>query len=106
MSAQSPVAALAAYRTATQRITAPAMPAAGLAGEPESGFADAVTRALQSAVDAGRDADRRSVASIAGEGNVTELALAVSKAELALQATVAVRDRLVSAYQDVMRMSI
>lgn len=106
MSAQSPIAALAAYRNAAQRITAPAAPAVNLAAEAPNGFAHVMTRALQAAVDAGRDADRRSVASINGEGSVTELALAVSKAELALQATVAVRDRLVAAYQDVMRMSI
>jgi flagellar hook-basal body complex protein FliE len=32
--------------------------------------------------------------------------LAVARAELALQTTVAIRDRVVQAYQDVMRMPI
>lgn len=104
MSALSaPAAAAAAAYRAAARIVPPVVPAATASG---GNFADAVARALQSAVGAGRDADRRATAAIAGEGDVTELALAVSKAELALQTTVAVRDRLVSAYQDVMRMSI
>jgi flagellar hook-basal body complex protein FliE len=41
-----------------------------------------------------------------GQGGVTEAVLAISKAELTLQSAVAVRDRIVSAYQDVMRMPI
>lgn len=104
MSALSAPAASAAYRAA--QIVLPAAPAAIGTGETGGNFADAVARALQSAVATGRDADRKSVSAIAGDGDVTELALAVSKAELALQTTVAVRDRLVSAYQDVMRMPI
>lgn len=104
MSGLSSPAAAAAYRAAQV-----ALPQAFGAISTEAspiGFADAVARAMQSAVTAGRTADRRSTEAIAGEGNVTELALAVTKAELALQTTVAVRDRLVSAYQDVMRMPI
>ncbi len=40
------------------------------------------------------------------DGNLTEVAIAVSRAELALQSAVAVRDKVVQAYQDVMRMPI
>jgi flagellar hook-basal body complex protein FliE len=43
---------------------------------------------------------------LTGQGGVTEMVLAVSRAELALQTATAVRDRVVSAYQDVMRMPI
>jgi flagellar hook-basal body complex protein FliE len=43
---------------------------------------------------------------IAGGGNLTEVVTAVSRAELALQSTVAIRDRVVQAYQDIMRMPI
>ena len=41
-----------------------------------------------------------------GQVSVTDTVLAVSRAEMALQTAVAVRDRVVSAYQDVMRMPI
>ena len=55
---------------------------------------------------AGRQADAQSAAAISGGGNITEVVTAVSKAELALQTTVAIRDRVVQAYQDIMRMPI
>jgi flagellar hook-basal body complex protein FliE len=41
-----------------------------------------------------------------GQGGVTDAVLAISRAELALQTTVAIRDRVVAAYQDIMRMPI
>jgi flagellar hook-basal body complex protein FliE len=37
---------------------------------------------------------------------VTDVVIAVGRAEVALQTAVAVRDRVVSAYQDIMRMPI
>jgi len=43
---------------------------------------------------------------ISGEGNITDVVMAVSRAQLALQSTVAIRDKVVQSYQDVMKMSI
>ena len=65
-----------------------------------------LNRAVQGAVDAGHEADAQSMQAISGGGNITDVVTAVSKAELALQSTVAVRDRVVQAYQDIMRMAI
>lgn len=76
------------------------------AGDGEHGFGAALGRALESVVGAGREADAQSVRAINGAGNFTEVATAVSRAELALQSAVAVRDKMVQAYQDVMRMPI
>ena len=77
----------------------------GLSG-PGGGFGDALTRAMQGVVDTGHQADAKSMQAIAGGGNLTEVVTAVSQAELALQSAVAIRDRVVQAYQDVMRMPI
>ena len=71
-----------------------------------AGFGDALSRAMQGVVDSGHQADARSMQAIAGSGNLTEVVTAVSRAELALQSAVAIRDRVVQAYQDVMRMPI
>jgi flagellar hook-basal body complex protein FliE len=71
-----------------------------------AGFGSALTRALEGAVQAGREADGQSMKAIAGEGNLTDVVTAVARAELALQSTVAIRDRVVQAYQDIMRMPI
>ena len=76
------------------------------AGPATPGFGDMLTRALGSVVDAGHQADAQSVQAITGGGNLTEVVTAVSRAELALQSAVAIRDRVVQAYQDVMRMPI
>ncbi len=69
-------------------------------------FGATLARALGDAVDAGHAADAQAVQAIEGHGNVTDVVTAVSKAELALQTTVAIRDRMVQAYQDIMRMPI
>ncbi|HTW25735.1 MAG TPA: flagellar hook-basal body complex protein FliE [Acetobacteraceae bacterium] len=69
-------------------------------------FGGALERAMQGVIDDGNQADAQSMQAVAGQGNLTEVVTAVSRAELALQTTVAIRDRVVQAYQDIMRMSI
>ena len=69
-------------------------------------FGGALARAIQSVADSGHKADAESVKAISGQGNVTDLATAVSRAELALQTAISIRDRVVQAYQDVSRMAI
>jgi flagellar hook-basal body complex protein FliE len=90
-------AAAAAYRAAS---------AAGAAPVEGAGFGGLVQRAMQQGVEIGRSAEAASTAAMLGQGSVTDAVLAISRAELALQTTVAVRDRVVAAYQDVMRMPI
>jgi flagellar hook-basal body complex protein FliE len=72
----------------------------------EGGFGSVLARAMEGAVDAGRQADQQSMQAIAGGGNLTEVVTAVSRAELALQSTTAIRDRVVQAYQDIIKMPI
>ena len=76
------------------------------AGTATANFGDAITKALGSVVDAGHKADAQSMQAIGGAGNLTDVVTAVSQAELALQSAVTIRDRVVQAYQDVMRMPI
>jgi flagellar hook-basal body complex protein FliE len=90
-------AAAAAYRAAAGAEA----PQAG--GE---GFGGMLRRAMEDGVQIGRSADAAASAALTGQGGVTEAVLAISRAELALQTTVAVRDRVVAAYQDVMRMPL
>lgn len=89
--------AAAAYRAAT---------GAGTAIAEGAGFAETLSRAAQGAINIGRSADAASTNALTGQGSVTDVVLAISRAELALQTATAVRDRVVSAYQDVMRMPI
>lgn len=78
----------------------------GASGTDASGFGSTLQRALDGVVQAGHEADAQAAQGISGEGNITEVVMAVSRAQLALQSTVAVRDRVVQAYQDIMKISI
>jgi flagellar hook-basal body complex protein FliE len=80
----------------------PAAPAAGAAGD----FGGALNAALKSAMATGRNAEAQSMKAITQGGNVTEVATALSQAELTLQTATAVRDRMLQAYQDIMRIQI
>jgi flagellar hook-basal body complex protein FliE len=75
-------------------------------GGSEAGFGAVLQRAIQGVVDTGHAAEAKSVDAISGHGNLTDVVTAVSKAELALQSATAIRDRVVQAYQDIMRMPI
>ena len=100
--AVNPAQVAAACRTGGAAEAATAASGTGGAG----GFGAALQRAMEGAVGAGHEADTSSVRALSGQGGVTDAVLALSRAELALQTAVAVRDRVVSAYQDVMRMPI
>ena len=91
------VQATAAYRAAQ---------ATGGAEAGGGDFAATLQRAVEGAVDLGHAADTASNNALLGDGGITDVVLAVSRAEMALQTAVALRDRVVSAYQDVMRMPI
>ena len=69
-------------------------------------FADLVKDALQEASNAGYTADATAIESMTGKVDLTDLVTAVSNAELTLNTVIAVRDRVIGAYQDILRMSI
>lgn len=98
-----------AYRAAAVS-TLGAGAAAGTSSPPGAAagrsFGEVLEQAVAGAVQQGQAADTASTRALAGQTGVTEVVLAVAKAELALQTAVAVRDRVVAAYQEVMRMPI
>jgi flagellar hook-basal body complex protein FliE len=77
-----------------------AIPAGG------TGFGDLVRDALQSTVDASQKAEAISAQAAVGKADVTDIVTAVTNAEMALDTVVAVRDKVISAYQEIMRMPI
>lgn len=91
----TPATAVGAY----QRVQSGPAPA-------EQGFGGALERAMQGVVDAGHDAEGQAKQALTGNGDLTHVVTAVTQAELGLQAATAVRDKVVSAYQDIMRMAI
>jgi flagellar hook-basal body complex protein FliE len=69
-------------------------------------FGATLQRALQGAVDNLSSADTKTTEALTGGGNLTDVVMAVSRAELTLQTATAIRDRVVQAYQDIMKMPI
>ncbi|MBA4263030.1 MAG: flagellar hook-basal body complex protein FliE [Comamonadaceae bacterium] len=82
----------------------PAGPAAGVAG----GFADNFKTALQNVSAAQNEASRLQTQVQLGNPKVSleETMLAMQKAQIGFQATMHVRNRMVSAYTDIMNMSV
>jgi flagellar hook-basal body complex protein FliE len=80
--------------------------AAASAGGDAGNFGATLERALQGAIDSGHDADGKAMQAIAGGGNLTEVVTALARAELTLQSATVIRDRVVQAYQDIIKMPI
>lgn len=69
-------------------------------------FIDMVGSALKAAETAGFQSEDVATRSLSGKASLTDVITAVSNAENALQTVVAVRDKVISAYQDIIRMPI
>jgi len=69
-------------------------------------FADFLKSKAQDSVDTLRASESISAKAVTGEADLTDVVQAVNNAEITLQTVVAVRDRMISAYQEIMRMPI
>jgi flagellar hook-basal body complex protein FliE len=70
------------------------------------GFADALRDAAAGAAETLREGERQSLAAAAGKADLTDVVTAVGKAEMTLQTVVTLRDRVIQAYQEIIRMPI
>jgi flagellar hook-basal body complex protein FliE len=74
--------------------------------QPGAGFGSMINTMLQDGVAATRNAEAQSAGAVTRTSDLVSVATAVNNAELTLETIVAVRDRMLSAYQDIMRMPI
>lgn len=97
--------AVAAYTSAANSVTGTLPP---VTEDRKSGpaFSELVRDAAREAVETTRTAERMTVRASLGRADLTEVVTAVSAAEVTMQAVVAVRDRVVQAYQEILRMPI
>lgn len=95
--------ALAAYARAAAGGDAAAKPA-----EPSgpSSFAAMLRDVAGDALAAGRSAEATAAAAVGGHGDISQVVTAVSEAEMTLQTVVAVRERVIEAYKEILRMPI
>lgn len=110
----SPIAAARAYASLA-RITDPNAGASGalgglgnIAGGKPSGpdFSQVLKEAVGSVVDAGRKSDIQSQGLATGKANLVDVATAVAETEVAIETMVSVRDKVIQAYEEIMRMQI
>jgi flagellar hook-basal body complex protein FliE len=98
----NPLAAARAY-SAIQGTEMPASPAGGVG---QSGFADMLTSVMGDMTASSRAAESQMASAVQGQGSLIDVVTAVSSAEASLETVMAVRDQVISAYQEIMRMPI
>ena len=62
--------------------------------------------AIGSVLESGKASDAQQRAMVAGKANIVDVVTAVSETEVAVEALVSVRDRMIQAYEEIMRMPI
>ncbi len=103
----SPLAAARAY-AAVQSAVSP------MSGEPptaakasaEPAFADILKTAVNDVVATSRHAEGQMAAHMQGKADLVDVVTAISSAQASLETVMAVRDQVISAYQEIMRMPI
>jgi flagellar hook-basal body complex protein FliE len=98
-------AAQAAIRATETQIAAPAAPPA-IQSAGEVGFESVMKQVTTDAIGTLKAGEAASISAIQGKESTRRVVEALMSAEQALQTAVAVRDKVVQAYQEVVRMSI
>jgi flagellar hook-basal body complex protein FliE len=97
----------AAYQAALRRTQAgPAETGAREAGVALPRFETFLKGELETAASKMRAGEAESVKALTGRADLQQVVEAVTQAELSLQKVTAVRDRVIAAYQEIMRMPI
>jgi flagellar hook-basal body complex protein FliE len=100
----SPTIAANAYATAARM-----MDTGGLAKPTDAAgpsFGDLLKDAIGSVVDGGRKSDQQTVSMAAGKANVMDVVTAVAETDVKISTLVSVRDKVIAAYEDIMKMAI
>jgi len=103
-------AATAAYGQAQKLISQAAKPQTDMlafnSAAPGNDFAKLLSQQVQGVVDAGKVAETQSMQMVNGKADMVDVVTAMTQAELAMETMVTVRDRVISAYEEIMRMPI
>jgi flagellar hook-basal body complex protein FliE len=104
-----PAAAAAAYRAAAQ-VATPTAAGAGSSITPANvgggNFSDFLSGAVKDSINTIQSGEKAAQSQVTGKGNIVDVVNSVNQAELTLDTVVAVRDKVVQAYQSIMNMAI
>jgi flagellar hook-basal body complex protein FliE len=96
-----PLSAARAYQQ-----TARATQGAGAGGAEAMDFGSLVQDAIRQAGASAQAAETQGLAVAAGQADIVDVVTAIAAAETQLQTVIAVRDQVISAYQEILRMPI
>lgn len=97
-----PVSAARAYQQAAQSASA----GLGTDGAESMDFGALVQEAVRQAGASATQAEQQGLAVAAGQANIVDVVTAIAAAETQLQTVIAVRDQVIQAYQEILRMPI
>ncbi|HEY8191565.1 MAG TPA: flagellar hook-basal body complex protein FliE [Alphaproteobacteria bacterium] len=80
--------------------------ASGVTGGDGVSFGDLIRKATVDSIDTMHKGEKMSADAVIGKANLTDVVEAVTAAEMTLNTVVAMRDRMLGAYQEIMRMPI
>ena len=69
-------------------------------------FSSLIQNALEGVAQSGKAAETQALSAANGKADIVDVVTAVAESEAALETLVAVRDRVIAAYEDIMRMPI
>jgi flagellar hook-basal body complex protein FliE len=72
----------------------------------QASFSTMIGESLRKAAATGYNSEAVATRALAGKADVTDVVTAIADAELSLSTVIAVRDRVISAYQDIIKMPI
>lgn len=72
----------------------------------QNSFADLVSGAVKSVEAQGVETQAQTQAVVSGQGNLVDVVTAIAETEVALETMVSVRDKVIAAYEEIMRMPI
>ena len=100
-----PAAAAAAYQSIAQ-LGQTAASSPGAAPASVGDFSDFLSGAIKDSIGTMNKGEQAATAQLAGKANIVDVVNSVNAAELTLDTVVAVRDKVVAAYQSIMNMPI
>jgi flagellar hook-basal body complex protein FliE len=101
-----PAAAAAAYQSIANMAGASATASPAAAAAPGTSFSDFLSGAVKDSITTIGEGEKAANAQVTGKANIVDVVNSVNAAELSLDTVVAVRDKVVAAYQAIMSMPI
>lgn len=98
----NPAAAASAYANMSKMADA----GPGMEAAKGPSFGDMVRSAAVDAIQTLHEGEKASAQAITGKANLTDVVQAATQAELTMDTVIAFRDKMLGAYQDIMRMPI